>query len=117
MPERENGESEQGEVFILLRPPVFHRVAKWLTWIGVLLLALGILGTIQGLSQCSSPGNCTDSLIFVLTYQGGLTLGGLSLILGPVLMVVGILMYVYWYRELRSEDEAGQPDEDEGDEA
>jgi len=115
MAERISRESEKPEVFILLRPPIFHKIAKWLTWIGVLLLVLGIIGTIQGLSQCSSPGNCTDSLIFVLTYQGGLTLGGLSLILGPVLMIIGILMYIYWYRELKSETETRQSGDDDED--
>ena len=117
MPEQASGESGEPEVFILLRPPIFHGFAKWLTWIGVALLVLGVFGTIQGLSQCSSPGNCTDSLIFVMTYQGSLTLGGLSLILGPVLLAIGILMYVYWYRELRSEPEARRAGDDEEEKA
>lgn len=87
--------------FILLRPPVFRRVAKWLIWIGAILLFLGILTTAQGFSRCSYPGSCSDQLVFVLTYGGGLTLGAVILFIGPVLLAFGVVMYVVWHQKMR----------------
>ncbi len=73
------------------------RWSKRVVYIAILLTVIGFLGTVQGYAGCSDSSTCGEQLIFVMTFEGSLTLGALFLIVGIVFIILGIIGYILFH--------------------
>jgi len=60
------------------------------------MLPLGFVLGSQVIRVCQDPGQCTNNQVFVISEGGTLNSAGFLLIAGSVLLVVGIVLFVWF---------------------